>query len=251
MKEQRGFTIVEVSLFLAISSLVAVLLLAGLSNMVRQQQWRDSINTMRTLMQSEYQNVRAGLNNRTNLPSGCTSEASSAGTSNCFAIGRVIQFTNNSSDYTVSDVFATKVVNSDSASNDIAALNASGLKIHNKSATSVPWSNTFVSGRLLDDSTSEIFNTVAILRSPVSSAILVFGLNGVGNITAGTLPSSVDSFRFNSPMALLIRNGDGYSSNNSGGAVCIGGGSSSSTVQIAAPIDLNINNNDLKRRCQL
>lgn len=258
MKKQGGFTIIEVSLFLSISALVAVALLAGLRSMVTQQQWRDSINTMRTLIQTEYQNVRSSINNRASAPSACA-DVTGAGTSNCWTIGRVIQFTVDSKNYKVYDVVAKPASNScinstaQPCDDDIVALNAASMKLSASTTSTIPWQNNFVRGALIGDgsttaTTSSQFNTIAILQSPISSAILVFGLDMPGApTTMPTLPNSPTSHQYNSPLAFIIQ--DGGTSNF--GAICLGAGSSSSNVVVASPVAKDISNANLKERCQV
>jgi hypothetical protein len=287
VKNQGGFTILEVSLFLAISTAVAAALFVGLTTMVQNQQWRDSINSMRTLVQSEYQNVRAGLNDRTKIPSSLTNggagalckagsltNPNTAGTSSCLVIGRVIQFyEGNTSFYATADVIATKSVSVAEFPTDIAALNGSNLRVANLAVPTMPWRNPFYKGAVLN-TTSGRFDTVAILRSPVSGAVLVFALNTTDSTTnkpsiltnqfvladAGGKPDgdkaaplmvgtgALQLSQTNNSLAIVIKNE--AKGGNNGGAICIGAGSSSSNVTSVATIQsintiTNINLNSL------
>ena len=276
VKKQGGFTILEVTLFLAISALVAAALLAGLTAMVNQQQWRDSLNSMRTLIQNEYQNVRSGINDRSGgftcgtTGNVVTDTTTTPGTAQCVLVGRVIQFASNS--YTVSDVVAMVPVSPNDpakASNDVVALNNSALVINNTTQPQpIPWQNTFSQGVLFSSigdltapaptATASSINTIAILHSPISSSIMVFGLNGTSQLQQSTIPpytSSLSATQADNLMAILIKDSG---SSSSGGAICLGAGSSSSNIVVAAPIDISksyigANSTDagnLAERCQ-
>jgi len=252
VKKQGGFTILEVSLFIAISALVAVSLLAGLRFMIDQQEWHDTLTTLRTAIQTQYQDIQSGLIDRGPLPSSCTSlsgsdSSSTPGTSSCVIIGRVINFYPNSSNYAVNDVIATTPVSPNDptyATDDITALNHSGLVINPATITysyKIPWQNSFITGRNLSGSSNvagaQNFWTIAILQSPISGAILTFAMTSTAYMT--TNPGTLQANQTNIPIALLLSNSNNGSTSATGGAICIGPGSSSTNVQSVSPISLS------------
>ena len=57
MKRQDGFTIIEVTLFLAVSGFFAISLLVGASTAVQRQQYRDSVQSFANYLRSQYSQV--------------------------------------------------------------------------------------------------------------------------------------------------------------------------------------------------
>lgn len=97
MHQQKGFTIVEVVLFLAISSGLAIALFAGTSMAIQRQQYRDSVQSFTTFLKVQYEKVASVENDRTSANK-CLIEGadgidtpSGRGQSNCVIIGRYMQ----------------------------------------------------------------------------------------------------------------------------------------------------------------
>lgn len=95
MKRRSGFTIIEVVLFLAISSGLAIFLLVGTSAAIQRQQYRDSVQSFASFLRGQYERVISVENDREPgqaCPiSGSDSGTSSRGQSNCMIIGRYIE----------------------------------------------------------------------------------------------------------------------------------------------------------------
>lgn len=95
IERQRGFTIIEVVLFLAISSLLVVLLLAGWTVRVNTERYRDSVTTLQSFLQQQYNLVYNVENDRSNELA-CNTNAqvvdgsTPKGQSNCVLLGRYI-----------------------------------------------------------------------------------------------------------------------------------------------------------------
>ncbi|MCL2038067.1 hypothetical protein FWG95_03650 [Candidatus Saccharibacteria bacterium] len=263
MKRQGGFTVVEVTMFLAISASL-LLLIVGLQALVARQRFQDSMTTLRTTIQSEYEEVRSGINTRLGTTGSgvCTNGGApvATGASKCYTIGKLIRFNPNSTEMYINYVVATTVPGDDPDDNaqrtDEEELRAStlyavgaGTSPHistpdaaaKQQTVRMQWGSEFTKGfEIPDGDTSPQSNIkgLAILRSPISSAILVFAVrdnavspnNGkIDMTTINPLPMS-----YNVPMAFLIKNGyAGFP----GAAVCIDRGSSSSAVRLAIPAE--------------
>lgn len=94
---QTGFTIIEVSIFLAISSLMLVIAIAGTANAINTNRFTDTMRSTQAYVQSQYAAVLNGLNPRggneiCNSSIVSTGGSSQAGTSNCYLMGKLIQF---------------------------------------------------------------------------------------------------------------------------------------------------------------
>lgn len=109
-RQKPGFTIIEVVLFLAISGLMAVGLMAGTGVALQRQQYRDSVQSYADFLRTQYSGVVSVQNDgQLSCPLVPESEAESPrGQSDCMVIGRYIM-TNDGSDggkYAVHPVFA-------------------------------------------------------------------------------------------------------------------------------------------------
>lgn len=94
MQQHRGFTIIEVVLFLAISSGLAIFLLVGTSAAIQRQQYRDSVQSFAGFLRGQHDRVVSVQNERAadqSCPiSGSDGGTSARGQSNCIVIGRYI-----------------------------------------------------------------------------------------------------------------------------------------------------------------
>lgn len=98
--EHRGFTIIEVMLFLAISGVMAALLLGGWTLMINTQRYKDSIDTVYGYIQDQY-NLVYNVENERSSTLTCTGgnqivngAGESRGQSDCVLMGRFIKLTN-------------------------------------------------------------------------------------------------------------------------------------------------------------
>jgi len=95
IERQRGFTIIEVVLFLAISGLLIVLLVAGWTVRINTERYRDSVTTLQSFIQQQYNLVYNVENDRSDQLA-CTGNAevvdgsSLKGQSECVLLGRYI-----------------------------------------------------------------------------------------------------------------------------------------------------------------
>lgn len=111
MKRWReGFTIIEVILFLAITGLMVAGMLVGVTFALRQQQYRDTVQSFANFLKDQYSRVINVENNRTAaavcpIP-GATNDGA-RGQSRCVIVGRYIRSTD-ARVYTVSPVYALK-----------------------------------------------------------------------------------------------------------------------------------------------
>lgn len=112
MKQHRGFTILEVILFLAISGVLTSLLLVGMSTAIQRQQYREAVQSYAGFIRGQYSRVINVQNDRSHgdvCPiSGTDSGAGSVrGQSSCVILGRYIKTIDNTgSQYRVYPVYA-------------------------------------------------------------------------------------------------------------------------------------------------
>lgn len=257
-EKQRGFTIIEVSLFLSLSALLLATLIFGMQRMVSQARFEDSVNSLTSFIQSQYEEARSGINPRSvgDIDAACNGAvgvASAPGTSNCLLIGKVLHFNQDSSDVRTSYAIATTVP--DSSLSDQAALEASNLIEPDvgQQTYEIQWGAEFTMGRLLNPPTglpataSEV-DTIAILRSPVSSQVLVYlykdSAQPLSQKIAG--PTGAGAGVLNQQGVFVIESMEAYSLRNAG--ICIDAGNISTAVHSIMPIDTT-NNETMVAAC--
>jgi type II secretory pathway pseudopilin PulG len=233
-KRQKGFTIIEVSLFLAVSALLLATLVFGMQRMIGQMRFNDSVNSLTSYIQSQYEEVRAGVNFRGDeTVCGLTSKP---GNSPCLVLGKVLHFYNNiSEDGRVDSYFVTgddkTVVGSDKDA--IYGVNPKIQLISGKTTTEVQWGAMLIkviaySPSGATDTTN--YNGLAILRSPISSRVMVIPFTAP-NINSVNLKDVVNSAV--KSVALIVESKEASGLRDA--AICIGAGSSSSLVQSVMP----------------
>jgi len=87
-----GFTIIETMLFLGITGLLIVGILAGTGNSISIQRYRDSVTSLQSMLQMQYSNVENVSNNSVAAKS-CGAKTSPRGQSDCVILGRFISTT--------------------------------------------------------------------------------------------------------------------------------------------------------------
>lgn len=184
-----GFTIIEVMLVLAISSLLAMGVVIGFSGSLNTQRYRDTVSSLQSLIQKQFSDVNSISNNNSTLD--CIVSNSNPvltnhgvyefnGISGCVMLGKLITTTNGSK------ISTYNVIGADTSglsfSGDVDALSKSNiildldnLDLNNDESYNLEW------GASLKKTTGEtaVFS-VLIVRSPASGAIRTFINPGVG-----------------------------------------------------------------------
>ncbi len=236
---QRGFTIIEISLFVTISALLFAGLISGITYMVDRSRFSTSVNNLESLMRSQYEEVRSGINDRSTAATNiCSSDPSAVapGSSNCLLLGKIIRFTPGSSNISINYVIGDANVAIPSTATDSDAIYAVTPRFSAiaQETSQIQWQSNFIKAVRIEGSTVPFasISSIAILRSPVSSAIVVYAVSS-GVTTAGTTLTSANSTA-NVSTGLLIKNtGRGQT----GGAVCVNTGASSANIGTAIPSD--------------
>lgn len=112
---QRGFTIIEVLLFLSISSLMFVVLMAGVSTNINQQRYKDSVSALSATLQQQYSEVVHTRNDRDEQWKCTSSEVEQSfadteprGTSRCVILGRYIRALDNGTRLDIGTIIGTE-----------------------------------------------------------------------------------------------------------------------------------------------
>lgn len=182
-RQHNGFTIIELMLVLAISGSLVVAIMVGASTAINQQRYRDSVNSLKSFIQNQYDQVANTLNDRTGNE-GCTATAAitaapqSRGTSDCVIIGRLVTLAANGSDLSAVDVVGYRASNVvvPPTTTDLAELKTYKLGISNATLDTdmVAWGAKVVS----PNTTNAYSFSMLIVRSPQSGSIMTFTAPG-------------------------------------------------------------------------
>lgn len=175
---QRGFTIIEVLLFLSISGLMFVALMAGVSTNINQQRYRDSVTSLGGLFQQQYAEVSNTRNGRddnwrcdASIVEQDLSNGEARGASDCVLLGRYIRAVDNGTRVEIGSVVGTEPATGTVLQSDSIALAAYQPKLSTFEQTTreLEW------GAVLRDADDRAANfTILILRSPLSGLVRTF-----------------------------------------------------------------------------
>lgn len=183
----KGFTIIEVMLFLAVSGLMAVLLLGGWTLMINTQRYKDTVDTVYGYMQDQYNlvyNVENERGQELMCTSGGVSEGASddfRGQSDCVLMGRFIKLVDGKT-------FQSYAVVGQEPDGDIEGDDNDAIREYNPTVVTqsiglseaeqpVPWDGTIVGMSGSDNARSL---NILLLRSPVSGIVHRYIVNSNG-----------------------------------------------------------------------
>lgn len=193
----KGFTIIEVTIFLAISGLLLLAMFIGTGTMISRQRFTDSTDSLQVFFQSQYDEVVNGVNVST-TPTECGGSATVSGQSNCLLVGKLLTIPANSSTVSANYIIATATTTQiDTVQHELVGAH---LKVVNTGASTyeLKWGAQVVKTNRSSDTPRSGVNTnsVAFIRLPSSGrmvrlyyrnpdysslANLTTGLNGTGS----------------------------------------------------------------------
>ena len=173
-KGHKGFTIIEVMLFLAVSGALAAGVLGGSSVAINNQRYVDAANSFKAVVQEEFINTTRVANLRdakTNFtcPADPTSEARPRGASDCVIVGRLVSIAT-SGEMTRSNIIGVEptVPTTPAPANDIEAIKAYQLTIDmlGQETTEMSWGTSIRRGGEENQAAS-----IIILRAPSGNVL--------------------------------------------------------------------------------
>ncbi|HEX4662008.1 MAG TPA: prepilin-type N-terminal cleavage/methylation domain-containing protein [Candidatus Saccharimonadales bacterium] len=229
-KKQGGFTVIEVTIFVAISGLLLSVALLGTGGTIRSVRFSDSVRSLQSYFQTQYDQIINGVNPRTgqevcqnSLVNTSSPAGQAPGTSNCLLLGKYLHLAPGSD--TVQSYY---VVGSEPASVPTDLSDEELIKLYNPHIVTqvdtdvyaIPWGATISDTRRLED--SHQISGYALLRSPRSAKIISYtfssqgvsdSLNGVisdaANIQKATNICIKSADNFGNPAKITIAAGQG------------------------------------------
>lgn len=180
-KNQHGFTVIETTLFLALSSALVLVAILGTGSVMNSTRFTDSLRSSEAFVQAQYTEVLNGVNPRA-ANSACNGAVSSRGASNCLLLGKLVYFEEDSNKVTSYYVVSEVAELNDPAKSDLTDLEwmldvkpqivaSTGV-----SSFDIPWGAKFFGGERRGDDAREA-NSYLILRSPQSSRLVAYTFN--------------------------------------------------------------------------
>lgn len=199
---QKGYTVVEVTLFLGVSGLLFLVAIFATGSTIRNIRFSDSGFSLESFVQKQYDNVLNGVNTRGDqivCNSGVIGAGSQTpGTSNCFFMGKLLLFKQGEYNITSYNIIGTEPAGLNLSQSDeqlIAAYQPTIVTDSEVENYPIPW-HAYISGirRVSTADPSPLAtNALALIRSPRSSRIVSYTYKepaAVPNINLSTIVSS-------------------------------------------------------------
>ena len=173
-----GFTIIETMLFLAVTGLLAIGILAGTGGAINQQRYRDSVNSLQSFLQDQYGKVTNVMNDR-DASWSCNSAAKAEqtagearGTGDCLLLGRLVTIQDDGMQIVATDVIGRRTSNVEKAATDILELGNYAIAESpiGREEQAVAWGAKVVKPGSTDAQPTRLL----IIRSPLSGGIMTF-----------------------------------------------------------------------------
>jgi len=167
-----GFTIIEVTIFIAISGLLLLVAFAGVSNLTNRTRFTDTMNGLQSFLQRQYGEIVSGTNIRSDNQGCAAMPSTKTGESNdtCLYMGRMIRFSEGSTDILTYDVVSQAKASGTSLTDQYMAMKPITI---NEQRSTLGWGSIFKSGRTTLAPQRSI-NTLVFIRSPESARIITY-----------------------------------------------------------------------------
>ena len=195
MGTERGYTIIEVMLFLAISSALFLVAFAYTNNTIQNTGFTDDTNQLAKFIERTYLNVKNSQSTRDDSTTGVCNTTDTAripgASDTCSVIGTALYFDRDNQNVIVSTVVGN-VAPVASATTDLAALRSLNPRVLSD-GVNITVNQRFPSPARLEMAAETVrykpglsvakANTIAFLRSPVSEKVFVVSWDATGNGT--------------------------------------------------------------------
>ena len=184
-KKENGFTIIEVSIFLAVTGFITAAFLAGFFSNLSRQRYTDSVQNFAEYLRTAYAEVESPQNSGKGVESmsdACkvknSATPSKAGRSSCAIYGKYIVFGNNGKKEILKYTVVGRLVEKEEADTTekalkLIAVNENSLFLKDELAYSIVWE-----GQIQEKDSKNVKGaSVLIVRSPIDGTIKTFYLD--------------------------------------------------------------------------
>lgn len=213
---QRGFTIIEVTLFLGITGMLLVIAVFATGNTIRAVRFSDSGRSLTAYIQRQYDDIINGLNTRVGQET-CiggvvnTGASQTPGTSNCLLMGKLLVMQVNSPTVTQYNVIGTEPANVDYSQSDtqlITAFRPQAVVNTGVDTYAIPW-QAFISGtKRLSDNVG--VNALLLVRSPKSSRVVNYTFKITGAVPTDLTATVGAAVNIGQTTNFCIKNADNF-----------------------------------------
>lgn len=217
---QSGYTIVEVTLFLAVSSLLVLIAILGTGNTIRASRFTDSSRSMHAFVQKKYDDILNGVNTRLgqercNAGSVDTGGSQAPGTSNCLLLGKLITIEPGQSTLQAFDIVGTEPTLPDYNKADEALIydfRPTVVRTVGVDTYQIPWQAQITGSKRLVD--SRAVDAFAMIRSPKSTRIVSYTYKEPGssyNLYSLINPATpANANNISKPTNFCLQSADGF-----------------------------------------
>lgn len=220
----KGFTLIEIILFLAISSLMLLGVLLSSSSSVGQQRYNDTVNSLQSVLQDQYTETINTRNGTTSTTCGPTGKTSNRGQGDCVLLGKYITSSPDGKKLITYPIYGYQS-STPTGTDDLSILRSYTMLLLTSSGEDYPieWGVS-----MQNASVSSATFTLAILRSPSSGVIRTFVSNT--NSAALTNAALINSSAMQTDLLICLEFNDLTNIGSRKGVKVIAGSSSTSGV---------------------
>lgn len=162
-----GFTIIETMLFLGITGLLILGVLAGTSNSINTQRYRDSITSLQAFFQQQFSDASNVSNDNAGDQACYGNSAQARGQSNCVILGKYITIGNNGRTLSIKTAIGLIPLIQSVSTDDVKALKDYSISISSMANDSydIAWGASIV---------KPVLFSILIVRSPYSGVLRTF-----------------------------------------------------------------------------
>jgi type II secretory pathway pseudopilin PulG len=233
-----GFTIIETVLFLAVTGLLIIGVLAGVGTSINTQRYHDSVQSLQSILQDQYSEVLSVRNEKPAATMQCDSNATvtpsasgdSRGQADCVLLGQYISTTANPSQLSIARVIGNAGSASMTSSSDLTNLQQYRLNtIPSLNQTyAIEWGAQLVKPITRGPAAFSIL----IVRSPTSGIVRTF-IDASTSVPVRNLSTLVTNAHLVEEARICVDATGLFGSNNSGVLIKAGATSGSGVETLA------------------
>lgn len=265
MAKESGFTLVEVTIALAVSASL-ILLTVGLSTMVGRRQFEDSLIEDKEFIQTQYSEVKSGINARINnnpLNDICPRNGAIIGNNkNCLSIGRLINVTE---DNIISRPVIARYENGWPNKNKSLKQNLTGdgsenvtfYYLNDSSSTALSSTKSLGKGKKksawhLANGGSDSYKTaLLLLKSPLDGNVLAMAVSNPSDESSYHVEiSKLDLDNRLAKDDYIVYGISNTGSGQKGGLICVASGNDSASISVNNNVDFDTDGYNPRDDCR-